>query len=374
MLEFARNPSSLPIAHPRRLFRSIAAATMLKIALLIAAGATAVRAFGSMPRQLVRTEDTGWCAGGSNWKVDWPADEPTTTAKYTKCWEECEVASAQSFEEKIYGVPSRDAESNSMQRDWRMGNVEFIDGLGDCGCAASCFCQSECKCISNFGNVKNRDLISKQGAAPIAALDEPSCCEQGFTERFSYCAELYDDGRANPAFPDGRAPGYYNALVVAHHCKNPISRGATIEGPFDLDEVSANCNAVDSQFDETWVVGKVEKCIEYGIFQFVGANPVPAPFLFDYVTPENVNYTIPVNGSFYWKIACDGADRSLSIGAYWSMEDCIADDAANTNAPASLCWGPGCALARFDMNYKTPAFQYGWDKEMCGDPPEGLLY
>ena len=55
---------------------------MLKIALLITAGATAVRAFGSMPRQLelVRTEDTGWCAGGSNWQVDWPADEPTTTA------------------------------------------------------------------------------------------------------------------------------------------------------------------------------------------------------------------------------------------------------------------------------------------------------
>ena len=83
---------------------------MLKIALLIAAGAAAVRAFGSMPRQLelVRTEDTGVCAGGSNWLVDWPADEPTTRAKYTQCWEECEMASAQSFEEHIYGVPSRE--------------------------------------------------------------------------------------------------------------------------------------------------------------------------------------------------------------------------------------------------------------------------
>ena len=100
---------------------------MLKIALLIAAGATAVRAFGSMPRQLelVRTEDTGVCAGGSNWLVDWPADEPTTRAKYTQCWEECEMASAQSFDEHIYGVPPRETESNSMQRNWRMGVVEF---------------------------------------------------------------------------------------------------------------------------------------------------------------------------------------------------------------------------------------------------------
>ena len=126
---------------------------MLKIALLIAAGATAVRAFGSMPRQLelVRTEDIGFCAGGSNWQVDWPADAPTTRAKYTQCWEECEMASAQSFEEHIYGVPPREAESNSMQRNWRMGVVEFKNDDDP-----YCYCQSECKCISNFGDIRER--------------------------------------------------------------------------------------------------------------------------------------------------------------------------------------------------------------------------
>ena len=131
---------------------------MLKIALLIAAGATAVRAFGSMPRQLelVRTEDTGWCAGGSNWEVEWPDEEPTTTAEYTQCWKECEKASAQSFEEDIYGVPSREAESNSLQRNWRMGVVEFKNDD-----YPWCFCQSECKCISNFGDAECCCLLTR---------------------------------------------------------------------------------------------------------------------------------------------------------------------------------------------------------------------
>ena len=198
-------------------------------------------------------------------------------------------------------------------------------------------------------------MISKQGAAPIAALDEPSCCEQGFTDVLWYCAEAYDDGRPNIAFPEGRAAGYYKALYFGYHCKNPISPGATIEGPFQLDEVSANCNGVDSQFDETWVVGEVEQCNEYEN----GDEPLRAVDFFDYVTPENANHTIPANGSYYWKIACDGADRSLSIGAYWSMKDCVDDDAANTNAPAT------------DLLFGAPGFQYSWDSDDCGDPPEG---
>ena len=332
---------------------------MLKIALLIAAGATAVRAFGSMPRQLelVRTEDAGVCAGGSNRIVDWPDDERTTTAQYTKCWNECEMASAQSFKDDIYGVPPRGAESNSPQRDWVMGTVEFKNFKNDYG-EESCFCHSECKCIHNFGRAGEIDIISQQGAAPIAALDEPSCCEQGFTDIFTYCAEAYDDGRPNRAFPEGRTAGYYMALYLGLSCKNPIAPGKTIEGPFNLDEVSANCNSVITPHEyswqsEQWVMGEVEQCIERPVNE-----PLRAVDFFESVTPENANHTMPANSSFYYKFACDGADRSLSLGAYWSMKDCVDDDAAHTNAPATA------------LPYRVPGFQYTYSSGYCGDPPE----
>jgi len=261
------------------------------------------------------------------------------------------MASAQSFEDDIYGVPPRDAESTSPQRNWRMGVVEFKNDDDPW-----CFCQSECKCISKFGDREKLDIISQQGAAPIAALDEPSCCEQGFTDIFPYCAEAFDDGRPNWAFPEGRAAGYYKAFNLGLLCKNPISEGTAIEGPFRLDEVSANCNGAKIPHENSWqwVVGEVQKCIE----RPVGNEPLRAVDFFDSVTPENANHTIPANSSFYYKFACDGADRSLSIGAYWSMKDCVDDDAANTNAPATA------------LPYQVPGFQYTYNSELCGDPPE----
>ena len=88
-----------------------------------------------------------------------------------------------------------------------MGVVEFKNDDNP-----RCSCQSECRCTSNFGEMGERDIISQQGAAPIAALDEPSCCEHGFTDIFTYCAEGFDDGRPNTAFPEGRAAGYYKAF------------------------------------------------------------------------------------------------------------------------------------------------------------------
>ena len=41
------------------------------------------------------------------------------------------------------------------------------------------------------------------------------------------------------------------------------------------------------------------------------------------------------------------------------MKDCVDDDAANTNAPAT------------DLVLGAPGFQYSWDDDLCGDPPEG---
>ena len=358
---------------------------MLKI-VLIALGLHAALAFGTVPSStddevsLTLLSDTGWCAGGADWRVapvdrathgfavdiDFDGEDPKSV-----CWEACERASELSYAEDIKTVPSREADPHNRQRSWQLLNAKY------CPHCPMCYCESRCECVSNELQEGTRDLIKRTDDPMPAAFGPPveGCCESGYNTQIVYCTKTYDDGSKNLAFPNGRVAGYYESFHASFLCKDP----GEMKVPFTPREATENCKARAEPEAFTWSVGKVDYCVPFPISIVVGNNedpfPVNTPGVFSRLEPDQADEVIPAGEAFYWKIACDSDARTLEAKVYWDNDSCVADDEAGTNSPAGACYGApgpppdGCNIF---SGTATP-YQYGLADESCNATIHGPL-